>query len=223
MKKIISIIISVIALTVMAPGHAEEATKSFLDNAVEISRGQIDNWVQTITQPWITFKVTSKDEDCLARNIYYEAGAEPEEGKAAVGIVTINRVLDGNFGKTICAVVNQRTMIARSTVVPVTEYVQTGWFGGAHPITTNKTVINFRPVCQFSWVCAFVRVPKISNPQFDESRRVAQELLQDGYEAYRVKYDGALYFHSNGVRPTWARSKNPIAKIGGHIFYSDKF
>ena len=101
--------------------------------------------------------------------------------------------------------------------------MQTGWFGGAHPITTNKTVINFRPVCQFSWVCAFVRVPKISNPQFDESRRVAQELLQDGYEAYRVKYDGALYFHSNSVRPTWARSKNPIAKIGGHIFYSDKF
>jgi len=222
MRTIINIIVAVLALTVIAPGHADETQKSFLDNAVEIGQYQLDTWIQTIARPWVTFKVTSRDEECLARNIYFEAGSEPEEGKAAVGIVTVNRVLDGSFGKTICAVVNQRTMIARSTVVPVTEYVQTGFFGGTEPVTTTKTVINFRPVCQFSWVCAFVRMPTLSNPAWEESQRVARELLKDGYAGYRAKYADALYFHSNAVRPAWARHKNFVAKIGGHTFYSDR-
>ena len=222
MRTIIRIIVAVLALTVMAPGHAEETQKSFLDNAVEISQYQIDNLIQTISRPWITFKVTSRDEECLARNIYFEAGGESEEGKAAVGIVTVNRVKDGNFGQTICAVVNQRTMFVRSTVVPTTEYVQTGLFGGAQPVTKNKTVITYVPVCQFSWVCAFVRVPKISNPTWEESQRVAQELLKDGYAEYRAKYAEALYFHATGMRPAWAQHKNPVARVGGHIFYSDR-
>jgi spore germination cell wall hydrolase CwlJ-like protein len=196
--------------------------KSFFDNAREISSNQFENFIQTISQPWITFKVTGKDEDCLARNIYYEASGEPEEGKAAVGIVTVNRVLDGGFGKTICSVVNQRTMFVRSTVVPTTEYVQVGLFGGTKPVTTNRTVITYVPVCQFSWVCAFVRMPTLSNPAWEESQRVAHELLNDGYQQYRDKYQDALYFHSTGTRPPWAHSKTPIARIGGHVFYSDR-
>ena len=196
--------------------------RGFLDSAREISNTQLDVLFQTITKPWITFSVTSKDEECLARNIYFESGAESEEGKVAVGIVTINRVIDGGFGKTICSVVNQRTMFVRSTVVPTTEYVQTGLFGGTEAVTKNRTVISYIPVCQFSWVCAFVRVPRISNPAWEESQRVARELLKDGYHEYREKYAGALYFHSTGVRPQWARHKNSIAKIGGHIFYSDR-
>jgi spore germination cell wall hydrolase CwlJ-like protein len=222
MRTIIKFIVAVLALTVIQLGHAEETAKGFLDNALEVSRDQLDNWVQTISKPWITFKVTSRDEECLARNIYFEAGSEPEEGKAAVGIVTVNRVKDGGFGKTICAVVNQRTMFVRSTVVPTTEYVQTGLFGGAKPVTTNKTVISYVPVCQFSWVCAFVRVPRISNPAWEESQRVAHSLLNEGYEEYRKKYEDALYFHSTGTRPLWAQHKNPIARIGGHIFYGER-
>ena len=196
--------------------------KSFIDSAYEISSNQLENLVQTFTQPWVTFKVTSKDEECLAHNIYYESQGESEEGKAAVGIVTINRVKDGGFGKTICAVVNQRTMFVRSTVVPTTEYVQTGFFGGTTPVVKNRTVISYVPVCQFSWVCAFVRVPKFSNPAWEESQRVARELLKDGYTEYRAKYGEALYFHSNGVRPPWAVTKNFVAKVGGHTFYSDR-
>jgi len=222
MRTMIKFIVAVFALTVIGLGHAEETPKSFLDNAVEISRDQLDNFVQTIYKPWITFKVTNRDEECLARNIYFEASGESEEGKAAVGIVTINRVKDGGFGKTICAVVNQRTMIVRSTVVPTTEYVQVGLFGGVKPVTTNKTVISYVPVCQFSWVCAFVRVPKISNPAWEESQRVARSLLNEGYEEYRKKYEDALYFHSTGVRPVWASSRNLIAKTGRHIFYGDR-
>jgi hypothetical protein len=195
--------------------------KSFLDTAYEISTNQLETLMETFSKPWITFKVSSKDEECLARNIFYEASGEPEEGKAAVGIVTINRVLNGNFGKSICAVVNQRTVFVKSTVVPTAEYVQSGYFGGTHVIVKNQTVITHVPICQFSWVCAFVRVPRISNPAWEESQRVAHSLLNNGYEEYRNKYSGALYFHNNSVRPAWARSKNFINRVGGHTFYRD--
>jgi spore germination cell wall hydrolase CwlJ-like protein len=49
-----------------------------------------------------------KQIDCLADNIYYEAGYEPDEGKKAVALVTLNRVQDERFGKDICSVVKQK-------------------------------------------------------------------------------------------------------------------
>jgi len=46
--------------------------------------------------------------DCLAQNIYYEAGFEPTDGKIAVAMVTMNRVQDPRYPKDICSVVKQR-------------------------------------------------------------------------------------------------------------------
>ncbi len=51
------------------------------------------------------FKYTAKDLDCLARNIYFEAGTEDTMGKYAVAQVTLNRVTSGYWGHNICAVV----------------------------------------------------------------------------------------------------------------------
>jgi spore germination cell wall hydrolase CwlJ-like protein len=50
-----------------------------------------------------------KQVDCLAENIYYEAGYEPTEGKQAVAMVTMNRTVDERFPKDICSVVKQKT------------------------------------------------------------------------------------------------------------------
>jgi spore germination cell wall hydrolase CwlJ-like protein len=47
--------------------------------------------------------------DCLADNIYHEAGHEPEDGKRAVAFVTLNRTQDPRFPKDICGVVKQKT------------------------------------------------------------------------------------------------------------------
>ena len=47
--------------------------------------------------------------DCLTKNIYYEAGAEPIAGQIAVAQVTINRTGDKRFPNTICGVVHQKT------------------------------------------------------------------------------------------------------------------
>jgi spore germination cell wall hydrolase CwlJ-like protein len=45
---------------------------------------------------------------CLARNIYYEAGFESDEGKLAVATVTMNRVEHKHFPQTVCDVVYQK-------------------------------------------------------------------------------------------------------------------
>ena len=49
-----------------------------------------------------------REVECLARNIYFEAGGEPRAGKIAVAEVTMNRVKSRQFPRTVCGVVHQR-------------------------------------------------------------------------------------------------------------------
>jgi hypothetical protein len=51
-----------------------------------------------ITYSDLTFDA-KKQIDCLAQNIYHEAGNEAEVGKVAVALVTMNRVEDPRFPK----------------------------------------------------------------------------------------------------------------------------
>lgn len=48
-----------------------------------------------------------KEFNCLVKNIYYEARGEPEEGRIAVGLVTLNRLRHPSYPSTICKVVYQ--------------------------------------------------------------------------------------------------------------------
>ena len=50
-----------------------------------------------------------KEVECLARNVYFEAGGEPRVGKIAVAEVTMNRVKSKKYPRTVCGVVHQRT------------------------------------------------------------------------------------------------------------------
>ena len=54
-------------------------------------------------------KPTQRQVDCLAQNIYHEAGRETREGQIAVALVTLNRLASGNYANDICGVVNQKT------------------------------------------------------------------------------------------------------------------
>lgn len=62
----------------------------------------------------ITVEITQLTKDarqqvlCLADNIYHEAGYEPDKGKLAVALVTMNRVQDPRYPKDICSVVKQK-------------------------------------------------------------------------------------------------------------------
>lgn len=51
--------------------------------------------------------VSKVDEYWLAINMYYEAATEPRVGKIAVGIVTLNRVRDPRYPKTVKDVVTE--------------------------------------------------------------------------------------------------------------------
>ena len=53
-------------------------------------------------------KEARKQVDCLAENIYYEAGYEDSNGQLAVALVTLNRTQNPRFPKDICGVVKQK-------------------------------------------------------------------------------------------------------------------
>ncbi len=51
---------------------------------------------------------TTKDIDCLAKNIYYEARGESDKGKYAVAQVVINRMKSNKYPKKVCQVIYQK-------------------------------------------------------------------------------------------------------------------
>ena len=103
------LILSIIAITLYA------SNKIFLinDRILDVAYSELT-------------KDTKKQIDCLAENIYHEARSEPEKGKVAVALVTLNRVEDPRFPKDICGVVKQKTQ----------GMCQFSWF--CTPVTSNK-------------------------------------------------------------------------------------
>lgn len=100
----------------------------------------------------------TKQLDCLARNIYWEAANEPFEGKVAVAQVTLNRVDSGRFADSVCGVVYQ------------------------------KNVFYQRVVCQFSWYCETNhRVRPINRELYRESEDVAKRVLLENFRLPGLK------------------------------------
>lgn len=74
---------------------------------------EIQSDLKFITQtdkPLVSY--SEKDEACLARNIYYEAGVESEKGKYAVAQTTLNRLKTKRWGETICKVVYSKAQFS---------------------------------------------------------------------------------------------------------------
>lgn len=100
----------------------------------------------------ITAEMRDKQLDCLARNIYFEAGHEPFEGKVAVAQVTINRANSGQFPSDICKVVYQ------------------------------KNVVYDKVLCQFSWYCEQATISRPKNKAaYKESEIVARQVLLEEF------------------------------------------
>lgn len=138
----------------------------------------------SLTQP------AKKQIDCLAENIYFEAAHEPTDGKIAVAMVTLNRVISGRYADTICDVVYQ------------------------------KIKYDSKVVCQFSWVCEdgpmSRRLTIRGTSLYNEIRDLSVRVFLN-YDRMRDVTHGATYYHADYVNPGW---KLPITiKIGRHIFY----
>ena len=193
-----------------------KAEVTFKDTVINQTTQFVERTVNLIATPFLS----DKDIECMARNIFYEAGSEPTEGKIAVGIVTLNRTQDGRFGKSVCDVVKARTVVVKNQEIKKTEVVKTGYFGRPEMTEQKVVVAKEVPVCQFSWTCSgYARKPKSDDERWVESQEIAQKLAQGEYEEERAKYGSALFFHNTGVRPIWAKTKQFIARTGHHFFY----
>ena len=70
--------------------------------------------------------------------------------------------------------------------------------------------------CQFSFICDGHKDVMRERASIDRAGRIARVML-DG--APRALTEGATYFHSKGVRPSWAHRFPRTAAIGAHLFY----
>jgi spore germination cell wall hydrolase CwlJ-like protein len=106
----------------------------------------------------ITSEVRQRQLACLAKNIYYEAGNQPFEGKVAVAQVTINRTESGQYPSDICRTIYQ------------------------------KNIVYEKVLCQFSWVCdRTVTMRAVNNANFKESEEVAKKVLLEGFRLPGLK------------------------------------
>lgn len=189
-----------------APAMADESESNpeyiTLSSVMEEIEVAIVDALATLTEPTPTpvpvyawhYKSLEKEMNCLAQNIYFEAGHEPEEGKIAVGLVTINRLKSGMYPDSICEVVWQ---VGRSS-------------------RTGKSV------AQFSWTRdGKPDVPR-NMTAWEEAKKLAYEMLKDGnLDNFEDFTKGATHYHATYVKPYWRHKYERVAKIGLHIFYRD--
>jgi spore germination cell wall hydrolase CwlJ-like protein len=86
-------------------------------------------------------------------------------------------------------------------------------------VVYEKTVVMKKVVCQFSWHCdSAAKHRPVNRDAYAESYEVAKKVLLEGFRLSTL--NNALYYHADYVDPKWGKQK--IAKIGAHIFYSNK-
>jgi spore germination cell wall hydrolase CwlJ-like protein len=114
--------------------------------------------IEAVTGNNVTVEVRERQLGCLAKNIYYEAGNEPFEGKAAVAQVVLNRVDSGRFPSDICGVIYQKNKVYEKVL------------------------------CQFSWFCSQATMIKpINKATYNESMEVAKKVLLEGFRLPALK------------------------------------
>lgn len=139
-------------------------------------------------------KVNQKELICLAKNVYFEAGAEPLEGKQAVAQVVMNRVKHGGFPKTVCGVVKQKT----------------------------KSIELQKTICQFSWVCDSKKKIMMASDAWGDSVYVAKIALTEK-KVHDKLASNVLFYHEKHLETNWTEHYKPVRVIGNHKFYRIKY
>ena len=146
-------------------------------------------------------KYTPADAQCLAKNIYFEAGVESTAGKLAVANVTINRTLNENYPNTICGVVQE----------------------GIHYYNAQKNEhFPVRDRCQFSWYCDGLLDEPREGRTWNSAKILAEIVLENHYDKALIDItDGATHYHANWMEtyPKLSKKKKVMASIDRHIFY----
>ena len=136
-----------VALSVLAALFVAFVLYKVVNYKLDLLKSAEVNRVSTVTA-----SVRERQLDCLAQNIYHEAGYEPFEGKVAVAQVTLNRAESGQFPGDICKVIYQ------------------------------KNIVYDRVLCQFSWYCEGKSgVKPKNNVAYEQSMEAAKKVLMEGF------------------------------------------
>lgn len=132
----------------------------------------------------------SKDAKLLALTIWGEARSEGEAGMRAVGHVVKNRMKSDRFGDEVKDVVWKRKA-----------------FSCWNPNDPNRE--KMRNIAQ---------LPKdsIEYKKWKMAQKIADEILAN---KSKDPTRGALFYHTEDIKPKWADPKKAIAKVANHIFY----
>jgi N-acetylmuramoyl-L-alanine amidase len=115
----------------------------------------------------------SRELNCLARNVYYEARGEPLAGQYAVAEVTMNRKASPLYPQSVCAVVYQK----------------------------NWDDLRGRYVGAFSWT-EFGTLPQPDGADWTRAQKVAQDVYDGRYapELRGAMYFHATYIEPSWAR-----------------------
>ena len=143
---------------------------------------------------------------CLVENIYFESKGESMRGKIAVGVVTLNRLKDPRYPKTLCEVVKQG---------PIRE----SWKTRSDPnlASSDRIFLPIRHRCQFSWWCDGYKERISYNEQWTDSIQAARSALSGRYNDL---VGNATHYHAVYVSPSWSNKLKFIVQIDNHRFYS---
>jgi spore germination cell wall hydrolase CwlJ-like protein len=154
-----------------------------------VEKNQVFNIKATFNQ---LTPAVQKEVTCLADNVLFEAGFEPEEGQIAVALVTMNRVRSGKYADSVCGVVKQKTGAT----------CQFSWWCEDKPRNASIT-------------------RKLTNAQqevYNSIRDLAMFVYLNDDKVKDITH-GATYYHADYVNPGWRHLKKTV-KIGRHIFYT---
>jgi spore germination cell wall hydrolase CwlJ-like protein len=149
--------------------------------------------LRDIVIPEIPKIVDEREQECLAKNIYFEAAYEPYEGKVAVAQVTKNRVESELFPNSYCDVVWQVT----------------------------KRRDNGKRVPQFSWTLDGKPDNPRNMTAYEEALEIAQEVLRGDIQS-DIIHSSVYNYHAVYVKPKWSKYMRKVARVGNHIFYQYK-
>jgi hypothetical protein len=99
-------------LSAVIMGMALLAILVFQQSEIELIHSDVREIQQFLIHTNERISYTHEDVDCLAKNIYHEAGVESMDGKYAVAQVTLNRLRLGHWGNTICGVVYSKAQFS---------------------------------------------------------------------------------------------------------------
>ena len=140
------------SLSIIGTANATEGDESPLDpDAAEAASAWLfkSTVEPTFALPEDTAPVPipKNDLQCMADNIYYEAGNQSYVGKIAVGQVVLNRLKSPSYPRTICGVIYEGSQSTQTAV------------------------------CQFSWTCSKRPPVVKNSANWIQSLRAANELL----------------------------------------------